>query len=442
MASEMKILTAQVILKAWDTAPLFDGALVIEDEKIKAIGPREEILAAYPQAERLDFSHGLIFPGLINAHTHASMTIFRGLADDLPLMTWLENYIFPVEKHLKREWVYWGAKLAIAEMLRAGVTIFADMYLFEPEVIRAVEETGGRALLGEGLFDFPSPGYGPLEKGLALTEELLKNFEGHPRIKIMVCPHATYTCSPETLKKAKAIADRFGARVHIHLSENKDEVAVIKARYGARPPEHLLKLGLFDENLLVAHAVELDNGEIELFAKHGVKVAHCPESNLKLASGIAPVTALLEAGVTVGLGTDGPASNNDLDLITEMRTAALVQKGVTLEPTKLPARDILRMATELGAKALGFEDCGRLEPGYAADLAVLDLSKPHLTPLYDPLSLLVYSAKAGDVSDVMVGGRFLLRKGRVVTFDEAEARAEVLHISQEVRKLLAERGTK
>ncbi len=440
MASEMKILTAQVILKAWDAEPLFDGALVIEGEKIKAIGPREEILAAYPQAERFDFPHGLIFPGLVNAHTHASMTIFRGLADDLPLMTWLENYIFPVEKHLKREWVYWGAKLAIAEMLRAGVTIFADMYLFEPEVIRAVEEAGGRALLGEGLFDFPSPGYGPLEKGLALTEELLKDFEGHPRIKIMVCPHATYTCSPETLKKAKAIADRFGARVHIHLSENKDEVAVIKARYGARPPEHLLKLGLFDENLLVAHAVELDNGEIDLFAKHGVKVAHCPESNLKLASGIAPVTALLEAGVTVGLGTDGPASNNDLDLITEMRTAALVQKGVTLEPTKLPAKDVLRMATELGAKALGFEECGRLEPGYVADLAVLDLSKPHLTPLYDPFSLLVYSAKAGDVSEVMVGGRFLLREGRIVTFDEAEARAEVLRISQKVRELLAERG--
>ncbi len=442
MASKAKILTAKVILKAWDADPFFDGALVIEDEKIKAIGPREEILNTYPQAERFDFPHGLIFPGLVNAHTHASMTIFRGLADDLPLMTWLENYIFPVEKHLKREWVYWGAKLAIAEMLRAGVTVFADMYLFEPEVIRAVEEAGGRALLGEGLFDFPSPGYGPLEKGLALTEELLKNFEGHSRIKIMVCPHATYTCSPETLKKAKAIADRFGARVHIHLSENRDEVAVIKARYGARPPEHLLKLGLFDENLLVAHAVELDNGEIELFAKHEVKVAHCPESNLKLASGIAPVTALLEAGVTVGLGTDGPASNNDLDLITEMRTAALVQKGVALEPTKLPARDVLRMATELGAKALGFEEYGRLEPGYAADLAVLDLSKPHLTPLYDPLSLLVYSAKAGDVSDVMVAGRFIMREGQILTFDEDEARAKVLHISQEVRKLLAEKNTK
>ncbi len=436
MSEELKVLTARVILPAWDKEPIFDGAIVIEGEKIKAIGHKSEILAQFLQAKHIEFSHGLIFPSLINAHTHASMTIFRGLADDLPLMTWLENYIFPVEKHLKRDWVYWGAKLAIAEMLHSGVTAFADMYLFEEEVIKAVEEAGVRGLLGEGLFDFPSPSYGPLEKGLALTEELLKNFENHSRIKIMVCPHATYTCSPDTLKKAKEIADRFGARLHIHLSENKDEVAVIKARYGSRPPEHLLKLGLFDENLLVAHAVDLDDSEIELFAKYKVKVAHCPESNLKLASGISPVTALLGAGVTVGLGTDGPASNNDLDLLTEMRTAALIQKGVSLEPTRLPAKDVLRMATELGAKALGFIDCGRLEPGKAADLAILDLSKSHLTPLYDPLSLLVYSAKAGDVSDVMVAGKFVLRNGKVINFDEEEARDEVLRISYEIRKLL------
>ncbi len=436
MSAALKILTAQIILPAWDREPVFDGAIVIEGEKIKVVDHNSNLLDKFQQAEHIDFPHGLIFPSLINAHTHASMTIFRGLADDLPLMTWLENYIFPVERHLKREWVYWGAKLAIAEMLRSGVTAFADMYLFEQEVIRAVEETGVRGLLGEGLFDFPSPSYGPLENGLILTEDLLKNFENHPRIRVMVCPHATYTCSPETLKKAKEIADRFRARIHIHLSENRDEVAVIKARYGTRPPEHLLKLGLFDENLLVAHAVELNEKEIELFAKNRVKVAHCPESNLKLASGIAPVTALLESGVTVGLGTDGPASNNDLDLLTEMRTTALVQKGVSLEPTRLPARDVLRMATEFGADSLGFTDCGRLEPGKAADLAVLDLSKPHLTPVYDPLSLLVYSAKAGDVSDVMVAGHFVLRDRKVVTFDEEEARAEVLRISHEIRKLL------
>ncbi len=436
-----KIITAKVIISAWDKEPLFEGALVIEGEVIKDIGPQEKILKRYPEAQVFDFAqNGMVFPGLVNAHTHCSMTIFRGLADDLPLMSWLENYIFPVEKHLKPRWVYWGAKLAVAEMLRSGVTLFADMYIFEPEVIRVVEETGIRGLLGEGLFDFPSPGYGPLEKGLALTESLLRDFERHPRLKIMVCPHATYTCGPETLKKAKALAERFGARVHIHLSENRDEINMIEARYGKRPPEHLLDIGLLDENLLIAHGVELNKREIDLLSRYQVKVAHCPESNLKLASGIAPVLAMLEAGITVALGTDGPASNNDLDLLGEMRTATLIQKGTHLEATVLPARQVLGLATELGAKALGFEQCGRLEPGYAADLAVLELTKPHLNPLYDPFSLLVYSAKSGDIAAVMVGGDFLLYEGQIKSFDEDQTRGEVLAISQEIRDLLHQKG--
>ncbi len=431
-----KILTAKVILPAWDEAPLMDGAVVVEGEKILALGPREEILSAYPEAETISFPQGLLIPGLVNAHTHASMTIFRGLADDLPLMTWLEHYIFPVEKHLRREWVYWGAKLAVAEMLRSGVTIFADMYLFEPEVIRAVEESGVWVALGEGLFDFPPPGYGPLEKGLALPEELLREYEKHPRINILVCPHATYTCSPETLKKAKEIADRFGALVHIHLSETKEEVSLIKARYGRRPPAHLHELGLLDDRLLVAHAVQLVDEEIELLAARGVRVAHCPESNLKLGSGVAPVAAFLEAGIRVGLGTDGPASNNDLDLLTEMRTAALLQKGLSFDPTKFPARTVFRVATEMGAEILGFTRCGRLAPGWLADLVVLDLKKPHLTPLHDPFSLLVYSARGGDVTDVMVAGEFVLREGRVTMFDEEEVREQVNLIGEEIRKMI------
>ncbi len=432
-----KVLTAKVVLPAWDEEPLRDGAVVVEKDQILAVGKKEEILALYPEAEVLDFPHGMLLPGLVNAHTHASMTIFRGLADDLPLMTWLENYIFPVEKHLRQDWVYWGAKLAIAEMLRSGVTIFADMYLFEPEVIRAVEEAGVRAALGEGLFDFPSPSYGPLEKGLALTEELLQQFAEHPRIKILVCPHATYTCSPETLRRAKEIADRFGALLHIHLSETREEVSLIKARYGKRPPAHLDSLGLLNDRLLVAHAVQLTDEEIELFAQKGVRVAHCPESNLKLASGVAPISALLETGTTVGIGTDGPASNNDLDLLTEMRTAAFLQKGLSFDPTKLPARTVFRLVTEMGAQALDFKGCGRLAPGWAADLVVLDLKKPHLTPLHDPFSLLVYSARGGDVSHVMVAGEFVLWEGQVVRFDEEEARQQVQRIGEEIREMLA-----
>lgn len=430
-----RIFTSQVVITSARQSPLFGGAVLVEEGKVREVGPAEELSSRHPEAEIIDFGESILLPGFINLHTHASMTIFRGLADDLPLMTWLENYIFPVERHLKREWVYWGAKLAMAEMLRSGVTTFVDMYLFEPEVIRAVEETGLRAALGEGLFDFPSPGYGPLEKGLSLTRELLSQYAGHPRIKIIVCPHATYTCSPETLRAAASLAEEFGALLHIHLSETKEEVSLIKARYGATPPFHLEKLSLLNERLLVAHAVQLVDEEIELFAKRGVKVAHCPESNLKLGSGVAPVTALLEAGVCVGLGTDGPASNNDLDLFGEMRTAALLQKGLSFDPTKLPAEKVFEMATEQGARALGWEKLGHLTPGAEADLITISLKAPHLTPFYDPFSLIVYSAKAGDVENVVIAGDFVLKEGEILTFDEAEARQKVKEISEEVRRL-------
>ena len=431
----VKLFRAKMVVPGAHEAPLNDGALAVEGGRILEVGPAEELLARFSGAEVLDLGESLLIPGLINLHTHAPMTIFRGLADDLPLMTWLEDYIFPVESHLKRAWVYWGAKLAVAEMVRSGITTFVDMYLFEPEVIRAVEEAGVRAALGEGLFDFPSPGYGPLEKGLTLTEELLKEYQGHPRIKVIVCPHATYTCGPETLKKAWALAEKYGALVHIHLSETKDEVSLIESRYGKRPPAHLEALGLLNERLLVAHAVQLNEEEIELFARRGVKVAHCPESNLKLGSGVAPVPALLEAGVVVGLGTDGPASNNDLDLLGEMRTAAFIQKGLAYDPTRLPARKVFEMATVLGAKALGFEDLGFLAPGARADFVALDLTASHLTPCHDPFSLIVYSAKAGDVAHVVVEGEFVLRDRRILTFDEAEARAKVASLAPEVRAL-------
>ncbi len=434
------LLTAAWLFPAWDTEPLREGALLIQGTQIVEIGPAGELKSKYPFVPTEDLGQALIFPGLVNAHTHASMTIFRGLADDLPLMTWLQEYIFPVESHLKAEWVYWGAKLAVAEMLRSGVTCFCDMYLFEPWVIRVVEETGVRAALGEGLFDFPSPGYGPLEAGLALTEDLLKGYEKHPRINIIVCPHAVYTCSPETLKKVWEIAERHDALVHIHLSETKEEVKQCLERYGRRPVAHLRELGLLNENLHVAHAVELTEEEIELLAERKVSVAHCPESNLKLGSGVARVPEMVAAGVRVTLGTDGPASNNDLDLLSEMRTAALIQKGLRRDPTVLPAQEVFRMATEEGAKALGFPRCGRLEPGFEADLAVLDLLRPDLTPIHDPLSLLVYSARAGAVSGVMVAGRWLLREGQILTFDEAETRERVLAVAREIQDLVKSRS--
>ncbi|MBX6423020.1 amidohydrolase [Thermosulfurimonas sp. F29] len=432
----MYILKASWILPAWDREPIQDGALLIQGERIEAVGSTEELIQRYSNLPVEDLGEVLVFPGLVNAHTHAPMTIFRGLADDLPLMVWLHNYIFPVESHLRAEWVYWGAKLAVCEMLRSGVTCFCDMYLFEPWVIRAVEETGVRAALGEGLFDFPSPGYGALEKGLNLTEELLKNFERHPLINIMVCPHAVYTCSPETLKKIRRIAERYGATVHIHLSETEDEVKECVSRYGRRPVAHLDSLGLLTGNLHIAHAVELTDGEIELLARRGVSVAHCPESNLKLGSGIARIPEMLAAGVRVTLGTDGPASNNDLDLLSEMRTAALLQKGLYRDPTVLPAREVFRLATEEGARALGFPECGRLERGFRADLVTLDLTRPDLTPVHDPLSLLVYSARAGAVVDVMVEGHWLMRRGKFLTVNEEEVRIRIAEVVREIRTLL------
>jgi 5-methylthioadenosine/S-adenosylhomocysteine deaminase len=367
------------------------------------------------------------------------MSIFRGIAEDLPLMTWLREYIWPVESKVKREWVYWGTKLALIEMVRSGITLFCDMYLYEPEVIRATEEVGLKALLGEGLFDFPSPGYGPLEKGLKLTEELLQEFSRHPKIKIAVSPHTLYTCSPDTIKKCVKLSERHNAPLHIHLAENSEEIAEIKKRYGKHPVELLDELGGVNEKLLAVHCVKLGEREIEILSKKGAKVASCPESNLKLGSGIAPIPKMFSAGLCVALGTDGPASNNDLDLLSEMRTTSLIHKGLAEDPAIISAKDVFTMATENGALALNFSDTGKLLPGYRADLAVLDLKKENLQPDYNPLALLVYSAKAGQVSDVMVDGEFIMRNHQILTVDEALIKEKIHEIKEEVLQLLKTR---
>ncbi len=432
----MKILSARWILPSADDKPLKNFSILIKKDKILELDLKESLLKKYPGAEVIEFPKGLIFPGFVNAHTHAPMSILRGLAEDLPLMTWLTQYIFPVEAELKRHWVYWGTKLSLMEMIHSGITLFCDMYLFEPEVIRAVEEAGIKALLGEGLFDFPSPGYGPLEKGLELTENLLKNFSSHPRIKIAVSPHTLYTCSPETIKKCLKIAEKFDAKIHIHISENTEEIEVVKKKHGKRPPYILKELGALSKNLIAVHCVKLNKREIELFAKHGVNVVHCPESNLKLGSGIAPVPEMIKAGINLGIGTDGPASNNDLDMFSEMKTACLIQKGIKEEPTVLTAKEVFKMATEWGAKALGFEDCGKIAPGYKADLAVLDVSKFYLQPDYNPLALLVYSAKAGCISDLIVNGEFIMRNYKILKFDEEEVLKNIEKIKKEVLEVL------
>lgn len=431
-----KILLADWVLCSSDLPPIKDGALVVEGNKIIEVGPQSKILAKYHQLPIIPFRNKILFPGLVNAHTHAPMSILRGLAEDLPLMTWLTKYIFPVESHLKREWVYWGTKLSLIEMIRSGITLFCDMYLFEPEVIRATEETGLKALLGEGLFDFPSPGYGPLEKGLQLTVELLEGFQRNKKIKIAVSPHTLYTCSPETIKKCIRLADKYAAPMHMHLAENKEEINEVMKKYGKRPVALLDELGGLKENLLAVHCVKLDPEEIELMAKRGVKIVHCPESNLKLGSGIAPLPEMLKAKIVLGLGTDGPASNNDLDLFSEMRTSALIHKGLREDPSVVTAKEVFYMATEGGAKALFFNDTGKILPGYRADLATLDLQHLPLQPDYNPLSLLVYSAKAGYIADLMVDGEFIMKNYHILTIKEDLVRERIHEIKEEILLLI------
>ena len=278
----------------------------------------EEDLAplALKAKEVLDAGGGAVLPGLINTHTHAAMTLLRGLADDLPLMDWLENHIFPAERRMTGEWVYWGTLLACAEMILSGTTTFCDMYLFEAEAARAAREAGMRALVGEVLYDFPSPNYGPLEKGLEYTRDLIRQYRDDPLISVAVEPHTPFTCAPELLLRAKGLADEFRVPLIIHLAETRTEEDQIRKRYGVTPTQHLARLGLLDEHLIAVHCVVLSEADQETLAAAGVKVAHCPESNMKLASGVAPVVELLRRGVSVGLGTDGCASNNNLDYVS------------------------------------------------------------------------------------------------------------------------------
>jgi 5-methylthioadenosine/S-adenosylhomocysteine deaminase len=409
------------------------GAVAVKDEEIAGVGSLETLRACYAPVQELHYPQGLILPGLINAHTHAAMSLFRGLADDLPLEEWLDSYIFPAESRLNRDFVYWGTRLAVAEMLLSGTTTFCDMYLFADAVARAAAETGIRAVVGEVLYDFPSPNYGPPGAGLRFSEELCRTWQGHPRVKVAIQPHAVYTCSPELLQQCGELALRQQTRLIIHLAETEKEVADCQARYGATPVAHLHRLGLLTANLVADHAVALSPADMELLARSGAGVAHCPESNMKLASGIAPVAELLQLGVPVGLGTDGCASNNNLDLLQELDTAAKLQKVRYLDPTALPAPAALKLATRGSARVLGLDgEVGALAPGWKADLIVLDLNQPHLTPLYDPYSHLVYAASGADVQTVVVHGQLVVRDRYLLTLDLAETLARARELARDL----------
>jgi len=414
---------------------IFDPGLVaVRNDEIVWVGPESSWPERFQPREKLNMAGGLIMPGLVNAHTHAAMTCFRGLADDLPLATWLNDHIFPAEKKISGDLVYQGTLLACAEMILGGTTTFCDMYLFEDQVARAAHEAGMRALVGEVLYDFPSPNYGSAEQGLSFTKDLIRAWEKDPLVSVAVEPHAVYTCSPDLLRACNEIAEEYHVPMIIHLSESRDEVEQVKQRYGASPVMHLENLGLLTTHLIGDHCVALDNEEMDLLAERGVRVVHNPESNMKLASGVAPAVELLERGVKVGLGTDGCASNNNLDMLAEMDTAAKLHKVHRLDPTVMNAKTVTHLAVKGGSTVLGLEgNVGCLQPGYKADIIGLDLNKPHLTPLYNVYSHLVYAASAADVTHSIINGRMVMRNRELLTLDVERIMAEVRAIAKKIK---------
>jgi 5-methylthioadenosine/S-adenosylhomocysteine deaminase len=415
-----------------------NGAVAISEGAITAVGTRRSIESRFRSRRSIDARGGLILPGFVNAHTHAPMTLLRGVKDDVDLMTWLTKYMFPIEsRFVSREFVRWGALLACWEMIASGTTTFADGYFFEEEVARAADEAGLRAVPGQGIFDVPTPDSKTASEGLARAEKFLSDWSGHPRVTPSLCPHSCYTVEPETFRKTMDLAERFDAPVQTHLAESPAEIAMVRDRFATSPVRHLASVGVLNARLVAAHCVCVDEDEISLLAERGAGVVHCPESNMKLASGVAPIEKMLGAGVRLGLGTDGAASNNDLDMIGEMGSAARLHKVATLDPTAAPARAVLRMATLGGAEALHMDErIGSLEPGKRADVIVLGLSAPAALPLFDPVSHVVYSARSDAVETVIVEGRILMDHRRIRTLDTEAIRRRVERFGRKIRAAL------
>ena len=431
---DLLIINGSVLTMDHSDTLIKNGAVAVSADRIVEAGTQDALRASYQAAKIIDARGGIIMPGLVNTHTHAAMTCFRGLADDLPLMTWLNDYIFPAESKLNFDIVYQGTRLACSEMILSGTTTFCDMYLFEEAVAQAVKEAGMRAVVGEVIYDFPSPNYGPVENGLKYTETLIEKWRNDPLITIAVEPHSAYVCSPDLLQKARAIADGNDVPIVIHLSETEREVEQIKEKYGLTPVAHLAEIGFLCPNLIADHCVALTANDIVLLKDFDVKIAHNPESNMKLASGVAPISELLKQGITVGIGTDGCASNNNLDMFQEMDTAAKLHKVHTLDPTVMDARKVVRMATIDGARVLGLGNIiGSLEAGKKADIIIIDIMSPHLKPMYNIYSHLVYAVTGSDVVTSVVNGRVLMEDRVLTTLDVDEVMAAVNRIAKGIK---------
>ena len=423
-----------------------EGAVAVRGREIVAVGPADEVTAAYKADEMLDCAGQVVIPGLINAHTHVPMSLLRGLADDLRLDVWLLGYMMPVEREfVGPEFCRWGTLLSCVEMIRSGTTCFCDMYYFEDEIAQAAAEVGMRAILGETILKFPSPDAVSYDESLAYCRDFIERWRGHELIVPAVAPHAPYTCTVEILQQAAALARRYDVPLLTHFSETADEVEESRQQHGQTPVEYVNGLGLLEARVIAAHCVHVTEPEMRLLARKRVGVSHNPTSNLKLASGVAPVLRLRRAGVAVGIGTDGAGSNNNQDMFEEIRLAALLPKGVSFDPTALPAREAFAMATIEGARALKLDRLiGSLEPGKRADIVVVDLQAPHLTPRFDLgpdniYSQLVYAAKGSDVRHVLVNGRFLMRERELLTVDESAVLAEARRIAERINDFVYHR---
>lgn len=414
-----------------------NGFVAIRGERIVGVGEMDGFDdGRYRPADVVEASGNVILPGLINTHTHVPMVLLRGLADDVELEDWLNNYMFPVEsEHVTRGFAVTGARLALAEMILGGTTTFADMYYFEDVIARETSRAGLRAVLGEVVVDFPAPDNDTWDDALVYVEQFVEKWKGSSLIVPAIAPHATYTVGTEHLEEVSALAERLDIPVLMHIAEAPSETGYTLQHFGARPVTYLDSIGFLSPRLIGAHLVHVNDDELAMLMENEVGVVHCPESNMKLATGVAPVPEMLRAGLRVGLGTDGAASNNDLDMWQEMDTAAKLHKVVTDDPTVVSARQALEMATIGGARALHMEDAiGSLEVGKYADLIIVDLSAPHLVPVYDIYSQLVYAAKASDVVETMVAGRVLMRDRRLLTLKEDQIKSEALRYGRQVRE--------
>ncbi len=441
------LLTNAIVLTMDDQMKQFEpGAVAIEKDHILAVGLQADLAQNYQAVDTLDCKGRVLMPGLVNAHTHIPMTLLRGLADDLRLDVWLLGYMMPVEREfVSPDFVRLGSLLACTELIRSGVTCFADMYYFEEDVARASAQAGLRAVCSQTVLKFPAPDAQSFEESLAAARDFISRWKGHPLIEPSVAPHAPYTCTEEILRATAALAAEFDVPLHTHLSETALEVENSRAEHGMPVIPWVKKQNLFEAKVLAAHCVHVDEGEMFTLLHNKAGVAHNPSSNLKLASGFAPVTRMLQLGLNVGIGTDGPASNNDLDMFEEVRLASFIAKAHSGDPTALPASTALSMATRLGARALHLGNLtGTLEPGKRADLILVDLSPLHNSPRFqrDPAGIyaqLVYAGKASDVTDVMVNGQWLMRERRLTTLDPDELLIQAAEYARRIDTFLIKR---